>query len=113
MFDYIKITKYLAIFSLILAQTSCYQGKLDPFDIQNGLTKKEIKDSIVKKPVGTKFKISPLLKNVPIPKTSTLIVTPPPPAIGGEKVISFSEFSVIRLNIYLSLKQTSCHLFHL
>lgn len=97
MFDSKKnIIKTLSILSLILAQTGCYQGKIDPFDIQNGLSRKEVKDSIVKQPEGVGVN-KKLLNQIPIPKTSRLIVTPPPPEIGGDKIISFSVTDEVSL----------------
>lgn len=79
-----------------MSQTSCYHGKLDPFDIQNGLSRKDIKDSIVKQPEGTEKNLEALTKT-PIPTTSRLIMTPPPPSIGGDKIISFSVTNEIPL----------------
>ena len=72
-----------------MSQTSCYQGKIDPFDFQNGLSRKDVKDSVVKQPEGVDKKTK-LLARTPIPTTSRLIMTPPPPSIGGDKIISFS-----------------------
>lgn len=72
-------------------QFSCYQGKLDPFDTQNGLTRSEIKDSLMKNPLRDKEKKEEAAKNeAPIPNISKLIMTPPPPVIGGSKTLSFS-----------------------
>jgi len=88
--------KNILILSLFASQTSCFQGKIDPFDVQNGLTRKEIKDSIVKQPEGTN-KHGSLLAETPIPITSRLIITPPPPSIGGDKIISFSVTDEIPL----------------
>lgn len=76
-------------------QFSCVGGTLDPFDIQNGLTKSEVKYSIVKNPADKKSnneksdKTSAKISS-PIPSISNLIMTPPPPSIGGDKTISFS-----------------------
>ncbi|MBL6664788.1 MAG: hypothetical protein ISQ34_02985 [Rickettsiales bacterium] len=79
-----------------MSQTSCYQGRVDPFDIQNGLSRKDIKDSIVKQPEGVD-RNKKLLNETPIPNTSRLIVTPSPPVIGGDKVVSFSVTSEVPL----------------
>lgn len=83
------LTKKVAIFSLIFAQFSCYHGKVDPFDFQNGLSRDDIRDSIVKLPENQKNSAE---KNAAtsIPKTLKLISAPPPPVIGGGKIISFS-----------------------
>ncbi len=72
-------------------QFSCYQGRLDPFDTQNGLTRGEIKDSLMKAPKRKGEKNQGAEKNeAPIPTVSKLIMTPPPPVIGGSKTLSFS-----------------------
>lgn len=92
-----NLVKIISIIFLLIAQSSCYQGKIDPFDIQNGLSRKDIKNSIVKQPEGVEKKDFKLLQNASIPKTSKLIMTPPPPVIGGEKIISFSVNDTIPL----------------
>ncbi len=71
-------------------QFSCARGKVDPFDIQNGLSRGEIKDTLMKKPESRSKKQDSQKEEVPIPKVSKLIVTPPPPVIGGNKTLSFS-----------------------
>lgn len=74
-------------------QFSCVNGALDPFDIQNGLTKSEVKYSIVKKKESQEEQdktSTSTKKSSPIPSISNLIMTPPPPSIGGDKIISFS-----------------------
>ncbi len=79
------------VLSLLLTQFSCYQGKLDPFDTQNGLTRNEIKDSLMKNPLRDKARKEEAVKNeAPIPGISKLIMAPPPPVIGGGKTLSFS-----------------------
>jgi MSHA type pilus biogenesis protein MshL len=84
------LKKFLTL-SLVLTQFSCVQGKLDPFDLQNGLTRDEIKDSLMKAPDKKSEKKQGDSKNeAPIPKVSKLIITPPPPVIGGSKTLSFS-----------------------
>ena len=50
------LVKKIAIFSLVFTQFSCYHGKLDPFDFQNGLSRNDIRDAIVKLPDGVKSK---------------------------------------------------------
>lgn len=92
-----NLVKIISIIFLLIAQSSCYQGKVDPFDIQNGLSRKDIKNSIVKQPEGVEKKDFKLLQNASIPKTSKLIMTPPPPVIGGDKIISFSVNDTVPL----------------
>jgi type II secretory pathway component GspD/PulD (secretin) len=83
-----KTTKLIVFVSLSLIINSCYQFKIDPHDRLTGLTTQEFSDSVVgkknkeKKPEESKIEKSSL----PITK---MIATPPPPAIGGEKTISF------------------------
>jgi len=82
-----NLLKNLFILSLLFAQSSCYYGKLDPFDTQNGLSRSDIKNSIMKNPEKIK-------KNqdveAPIPNISKLISAPKAPSIGSSKTISFS-----------------------
>ena len=76
-------------FWLLFTCLSCAQGKLDPFDVQNGLSRSEIKDSLVKNPQKSQKELAS--KNeAPIPNISKLILMPPPPVVGGNKTISFS-----------------------
>jgi len=85
------LVKKIAIFSLVFTQFSCYHGKLDPFDFQNGLSRNDIRDAIVKLPDGVKSKqTSGDEQKKSLPKTLKLISAPPPPAIGSGKIISFS-----------------------
>ncbi len=92
MFKPLNASKIFLCFLLCLNLFSCYQGKLDPFDIQNGLTIEEIKDSLVKNPLKYNAAKTKLSQNAeaPIPAISKLITAPPPPALGGGKFISFS-----------------------
>lgn len=72
-------------------QISCFKPEVDPFDIQNDLTKKEVKDLLVKNPKKTQALQKAKARNkAPIPKISKLIMTPPPPSIGGDKTITFN-----------------------
>ena len=91
MFILNKILKKAVILSLISMQFSCVGGTLDPFDIQNGLTKEEVKYSIVKDKSSSKESKETSAKTLsPFPSISNLIMTPPPPSIGGDKILSFS-----------------------
>lgn len=87
-----KILSLLLIFPLILISLSCSQGKFDPFDEQAGLSISNLKDSVIKN-VKEEKKLAKSEKEkseAPIPNASKLIMAPPPPAIGGEKTVSFS-----------------------
>jgi len=82
-----NLLKKLFILSLLFAQPSCYYGKLDPFDTQNGLSRSDIKNSIMKNP--EKIKTNKAFE-APIPNISKLIAAPKAPSIGSNKTISFS-----------------------
>jgi len=77
---------------LFLTSLSCAQGKVDPFDTQNGLSRSEIKDVLVKNTQKEREVKNNTAKiaDAPIPKISKLIVTPPPPLAGNGKIISFA-----------------------
>ncbi len=85
----------------MLAQFSCYNGRLDPFDFQNGLARSDIRDAIVKVPQNEAAKkiTKEDSKNqeAVIPKALKLISTPPPPVIGSGKIISFSVTDDVEL----------------
>jgi MSHA biogenesis protein MshL len=87
-----KILSLLLIFPLTLISLSCSQGKFDPFDEQAGLSISNLKDGVMKN-VKEEKKLAKSEKEkseAPIPNASKLIMAPPPPAIGGEKTVSFS-----------------------
>ncbi len=97
-----KFSNFSLISSLIFIQ-SCSGGAIDPFDFDTGLTRTEAFDTVMKKDgtTGSKRKKAEKEKaeakksgkapsGVPIPKMSKLIVSPPPPVVGGDKIISFS-----------------------
>jgi general secretion pathway protein D len=73
---------------------SCSGGRIDPFDLDTGLTREEAFDTVLKnrddEKKSNKASENKSPKETPIPKLSKLIVSPPPPVIGGDKVISFS-----------------------
>ncbi len=91
MFKFKNLLKKILVLSLLSMQFSCYRGKIDPFDTQNGLSRKEIKESLMKSPEKQNAKKKDSAKDeAPIPSISKLIMTPPPPTIGGSKTLSFS-----------------------
>jgi hypothetical protein len=73
---------------------SCSGGRIDPFDLDTGATLEEAFDTVLKnrddEKKSNKASENKSPKETPIPKLSKLIVSPPPPSIGGDKVISFS-----------------------
>lgn len=77
---------------LILTSFSCAQDRLDPFDRTSGITRSEIQDAMLKNNKANRLKKSEQEKKTeaPIPTISKLIITPPPPTIGGNQTISFS-----------------------
>lgn len=96
-----KILCFALIFPLFFFAQSCSGGRLDPFDLDTGLTRSESFDTILKKGSTTDRKKSKDPSVVPnevaIPKMSKLIVSPPPPLIGGDKMISFSATDQVPL----------------
>lgn len=90
-------------FLLLVQLTSCtvvnsVSRTIDPFDKKAKLTRKDIRDAIFKDQKEEDEKKSEALKKeAPIPNISKLIVAPPPPAIGGDKTISFSVTDQIPL----------------
>ncbi|MBM3579949.1 MAG: hypothetical protein FJX34_04170 [Alphaproteobacteria bacterium] len=93
MFRLLILIKNFLRFSLIfslLFYTSCSGGRIDPFDYDTGLTRNETFDTVIKTRKSKKELVQEDGKAAPIPKMSKLIVSPPPPVIGGDKLISFS-----------------------
>ncbi len=87
---YKKIIKYSFLFSLIFCDFSCSQGRVDPYFDEVGLTEQDIRNSIIKsKNEQKKIKDEAVKSDVPIPRLNKVIVAPPIPKIGGEKIISF------------------------
>ncbi len=87
---YKKIIKYSFLFSLIFCDFSCSQGRVDPYFDDVGLTEQDIKDTIIKSKTERKKNREEALKSdMPIPRLNKIIIAPPIPKIGGEKIISF------------------------
>ncbi len=82
---------------LLVASFSCERNPAnalkDPLDTTSDLTFSEVQESLTKKPEkkskNDKKTVS-TFDEAPIPSASKLIVSPPPPVIGGDKIISFS-----------------------
>lgn len=83
-----------------IAALSCAQGRVDPFDANSGLTRSEVEDALIrkkdKKTESEKAGKKSSLKNI-TPKISSLVMAPPPPVLGGDKIISFSVSDQIPL----------------
>jgi general secretion pathway protein D len=78
---------------LIFGLQSCSSKYQEPFDRVTGATRQDMRDLLTKnreKEKEEKEKIKKSAQKADIPKVSKLILAPPPPAIGGEKLISFS-----------------------
>ncbi len=98
MFRLARLTKKFLCFSLVLSLPiflpSCSGGRIDPLDLDTGTTREEAFDTILKnrddEKKSKKASENKSPKETPIPKLSKLIVSPPPPVVGGDKVISFS-----------------------
>jgi len=92
-----SISKIFCIF-LIAASFSCARNPennpRDFLDTTSDLSFKDVQEALTKKPEAKskkkKDKNAAPETEVPLPNSSKLIVTPPPPVIGGDKIISFS-----------------------
>lgn len=87
-----NLLKNIVILPLLLTQLSC-SLPIDPFDTQNRLTRSDLKDAMIRSPknkTAKNKKEASLKTEAPIPNISRLIMAPPPPTIGGSKIISFS-----------------------
>ena len=98
MFRLARLTKKFLCFSLVLSLPiflpSCSGGTIDPFDLDTGTTRQEAFDTFLRnrddEKKSNKASENKSPKETPIPKLSKLIVSPPPPVVGGDKFISFS-----------------------
>ncbi len=74
---------------LLLVVFSCSKGKLDPFDTKSNLSISDIEKSMIKEKKDTKTtKQSQQQIQSSIPKLNKTIITPPPPIIGGDIIMS-------------------------
>lgn len=99
-----QLIKIFFSFLIVVALLSCAQGKIDPFDRTTGKSVSDIQNLLTKnrtKEDKEKDKIAET-KPTQIPQISKLIMTPPPPAIGGDKVISFSVTEQVPLKDVLT-----------
>jgi MSHA type pilus biogenesis protein MshL len=92
-----RLISLLLFVSLSLFLIGCHQGKFDPFDRSTGLTKKEIKDSLITNKSSNYKKYDLNKSKIPVPRSSRLLAVPPPPKVGGDKLISFSATDDIPL----------------
>jgi len=88
--------------ALSIAALSCAQGRVDPFDVNSGLTRLEIEEVMIKrrdkKTENAEKKSAPTAVNKSVaPKISSLVMAPPPPVLGGDKIISFSVSDQVSL----------------
>lgn len=103
MFRLANAAKKILYFSLVLTSLSCAQGKLDPHDLTTGLSRSEIEKLMFKNSKEEKLRKAEKAQNEsPIPSISKLIVSPPPPSIGGDKIISFSVTEQVPLKDVLT-----------
>lgn len=78
-------------FSLILTSLSCAQDKPDSFDKTTDMSIADVQKAMLRDSKEEKLrKLEKAQNEAPLPSISKLIVSPPPPAIGGDKIISFS-----------------------
>lgn len=94
MFELIKPSKKSFYFLVIFLVFSCSKVELEKsqkIDYQANLGKKDFRNILIKNPKKLEEQKAQKAHNaVPIPAISKMIVSPPPPVIGGEKLISFS-----------------------
>ena len=79
----------ILLFFVLLIAFSCSKGKIDPFDTKSGLSISDIEKSIIKekKDNKTKEQSNQHIQST-IPKLNKTIITPPPPIIGGDIMMS-------------------------
>ncbi len=78
------------LFLIFVAISSCSQGRVDPFDLQTGATKTEIKNSFFGDKTKKPAKDIALAKPVAIPQSARMITIPSFANVKSEKLISFS-----------------------
>ncbi len=93
-----KSLSFLAIIALAYLSTSCAKGKIDPMDMQTGLTVSDFDKALIKSPKDKKAEKEKKEKSEePIPSASKLIVNPPPKTTINSKTISFSVTDQVQL----------------
>ncbi len=86
-----KPARFLTNLILSFALLSCSSGKVDPIDTQAGLSLSDYRKNLLKNSEEERLqKARNAQDEAPVPNISKLIVTPPPPDIGGNKTIAFS-----------------------
>lgn len=80
----------------LLTLFGCAQDKVDPFDTNAGLYRSEVQDALIKRK-NSKQKSEKSQNKAAIPQASNLVLMPPPPVIGGDKIISFSATNEVPL----------------
>ncbi len=91
MFHSNNILKKVICATLFSALLACANERVDPIDSGSGMSREDIEKNFVKDPKANKLKKAQKSQDeTPIPNVSKLIMTPPPPTIGGDKTISFS-----------------------
>ncbi|MFM7619997.1 MAG: type II secretion system protein GspD [Alphaproteobacteria bacterium] len=70
--------------------SSCRVADIDPFDFKSKLSRGDIKDLLLTKPDHSKIKKNKEKEEAVIPNVTKLIISPPPPVLGGDKIVTFS-----------------------
>ena len=79
----------ILLFFVLLVTFSCSKGKIDPFDTKSGLSISDIEKSMIKDKKDNKIKEKTQQQiQSAIPKLNKTIITPPPPIIGGDIMMS-------------------------
>lgn len=93
-----RIIGKILVSSLVIALLSCAQNKVDPIDSDVGMTYNDFRKALIKdRKKEQEEKEESNKTRVAIPKVSKLIVSPPPPKIGGDKTITFSVTDQVSL----------------
>lgn len=94
----LNLTKKVTNIFLILSLFSCAERRTD-FEIDKGthLSKGKFREALLKNKKNIDSVAQDTKANTPIPNISKLIITPPAPVIGGEKIISFSVTDQVSL----------------
>ncbi len=98
------LSKFVRISAAIflLSFQSCSGERIDQIDIGVGLSRSDVEEAVFKPKFkspksSSKEKAANEAKAAPLPKLSKLMVSPPPPSFGGDKIISFSATDQVPL----------------
>lgn len=85
-----KLLVCLILLAGFYCLNSCKTTDIDPFDPKGKLSRKDVQKLMLKDHKDSKDKKSKTTEENAVPNVSKLIISPPPPVVGGDKTISFS-----------------------